>query len=173
MPSTILPVSSPPLAAAGDRAPASRLVRAGLLTGVSDGIFASVQSLVTGSTVTRLWQGVASTLLGPAALTGGTRSAAIGLLMHFGVAFGWSAVLLLLVERSPALRRVLDAPLGVVKVAAVYGPCIWLVMSLLVIPALVHRPPTITPRWWVQLVGHVVFVALPMAWAIRGRPAAR
>ena len=43
----------------------SRLVRAGLLTALTDGTFASVLSVFAyGSTVTRLWQGVASTLLG-------------------------------------------------------------------------------------------------------------
>ncbi len=52
----------------------SRLLRAGLLTGVTDGLFASV--LAVGffhSTVTRLFQGVAATLLGKAAFDGGTR----------------------------------------------------------------------------------------------------
>ena len=50
----------------------SRLVRAGLLTGVTDGLFATVQSLLTpGSTVIRLWQGVASTVLGKSAYDGG------------------------------------------------------------------------------------------------------
>jgi hypothetical protein len=38
----------------------------------------------------------------------------------------------------------------VVKVASVYGPFIWMVMSLAVIPLLLHRPPTINVRWWVQ-----------------------
>jgi hypothetical protein len=42
----------------------SRLVRAGLLTGVIDGLFSSVLSVVSyHSTVARLFQGVASTLL--------------------------------------------------------------------------------------------------------------
>ena len=77
---------------------ASRLVRAWLVTGVTDAIFSSV--LVTvfyHSTVTRLWQGVASVLLGKQALDGGTRTALIGLLMHFGVALGWTALFLFLV----------------------------------------------------------------------------
>jgi hypothetical protein len=54
----------------------SRLVRAGLVTGVIDAIFSSV--LVTvfyHSTVTRLWQGVALVLLGKEALNGGTTTA--------------------------------------------------------------------------------------------------
>lgn len=149
------------------RDPLSRLARAGLLTGFTDGLFSSVLSaFFYGSTVTRLWQGVASTLLGKEALDGGTRTALIGVLMHFGVAFGWSAVFLLLVLRWPWIRRVLASRHGVVKVAAVYGPFIWLVMSLAVIPLLLHRPPAINLRWWVQLIGHFPFVGLPIVASI-------
>jgi hypothetical protein len=146
-----------------------RLLRAGLLTAVTDGLFSSVlAAFFYGSTVTRLWQGVASVLLGAAAFEGGGKTAAIGVLMHVGVAFGWSAVFLLLVLSSSWLRDILAEPYGVVAVAAVYGPLIWLVMSLAVIPLLTHRPPTINIRWWVQLVGHVPFVALPIVALIGG-----
>lgn len=149
------------------RDPLARLVRAGLLTGVTDGLFAIVLSVAFyGSTVTRLFQGVASTLLGREAYDGGTPTALIGVLMHFGVAFGWSAVFLLLVLRSPRIRRVLTSRYGAVKIALVYGPFIWLVMSLVVIPLLLHRPPTINARWWIQLIGHIPFVGLPIAAAI-------
>ena len=145
--------------------PLSRLVRAALLTGVIDGLFSSILSVAFyNSTVARLFQGVASTLLGPDALTGGTRTALIGVLMHFGVAFGWSAVFLLLVMRWRPIRDALASPLGVFKVAAVYGPFIWLVMSLAVIPLLLHRPPTFNIRWWIQLIGHFPFVGLPIVW---------
>ena len=145
----------------------SRLIRAGLLTGITDGLFACVVALtVMQSTIERLWQGVASTLLGPAALEGGSRTALIGVLMHFGVAFGWSAVFLLLVERSSWIRSTIARPRGIAKVAAAYGPCIWLVMSLAVIPLLVHRPPAMSLRWWVQLIGHFPFVGLPIVWSI-------
>jgi hypothetical protein len=148
----------------------ARLLRAGLLTAVSDGLFSSVlAAFFYGSTVTRLWQGVASVLLGAAAFEGGSQTAAIGVLMHVGVAFGWSAVFLLLVLSSSWLRDILAEPYGVVAVAAVYGPLIWLVMSLAVIPLLTHRPPAINVRWWVQLVGHVPFVALPIVAMIGGR----
>jgi hypothetical protein len=48
-----------------------RVARAGILTGLSDGLFASVLSVLDfHSTVTRVWQGVASTLLGRSALDG-------------------------------------------------------------------------------------------------------
>jgi hypothetical protein len=145
---------------------ASRLVRAGLLTGIVDGLFASFLSgAVYRTGVTRLWQGVASVLLGPEAMTGGTRTALIGVLIHFGVAFTWSAVFLFLVMRWGRVREVLASPGGVLKVSAVYGPFIWLVMSLVVIPAFTGRAPAITSRWWVNFFGHIPFVAMPMVWA--------
>lgn len=145
----------------------SRLVQAGLLTAVIDGLFSSVLSAVFyHSTVARLFQGVSSTLLGPSAVGGGTRPALIGVLMHIGVAFGWSAVFLFLASRFEGIRRVLTSPWGVVRVAAVYGPCVWLVMSLLVIP-IFRGAPHITYRWWIQLIGHFPFVGLPIVSSIR------
>jgi hypothetical protein len=145
----------------------SRLAIAGVVTAVVDGLFSSVLSVAFyHSTVTRLFQGVASVLVGPAALDGGTRTAAIGVLMHVGVAFGWSAVFLLLVTRSARIRRVLASPQGPIKVASLYGPFVWIVMSLAVIPLFAHRPPTINIRWWVQLVGHAPFVGLPIVASI-------
>jgi hypothetical protein len=150
----------------------SRFVRAGLLTGVTDGLFSSaLAAFAYGSTVTRLWQGVASVLLGAAALDGGTRTAAIGLLMHFGVAFSWSAVFLLIVLSSSWIRSVLASPSGVIAIAAIYGPLIWVVMSLAIIPLFTHRPPTINSRWWVQLIGHAPFVGLPIVAIIARAPA--
>jgi hypothetical protein len=147
--------------------PFSRLARAGVTTGIVDGLFSSILSVAFyHSTVTRLFQGVASVLLGPDALAGGTRTAALGLLMHFGVAFLWSAVFLLLVTRSARIRRVLASPQGMIKVASLYGLFVWMVMSLAVIPLLAHRPPTINIRWWVQLVGHAPFVGLPIVASI-------
>jgi len=91
---------------------------------------------------------VASTLIGPAAFTGGARTVALGITMHVGVAFGWSAVFIFLVLRSARVQAILASPYGVLKVAAVYGPAIWLVMSLAVIPLLLHRPPALTFAGW-------------------------
>ncbi len=139
-------------------------MRAGLLTAVTDGLFSSVLSAVFyGSTVARLFQGVAATLLGPGAFDGGFPTAALGVLMHIGVAFGWSAVFLFLVKRSAWLRSLLSSRNGVLKAASLYGPMVWLVMSLVVIPALTHRPPALGVRWWIQLVGHFPFVGIPIA----------
>jgi hypothetical protein len=130
---------------------------------MTDGLFASALSVFAyHSTVARLWQGVAATLLGPSALQGGIRTALIGVVMHIGVALWWSTVFLTAYRAWPRLRRMVSTAGGVIGVAAVYGPMIWLVMSWVVIPQLTGRPPTITVRWWVQLLGHIPFVALPI-----------
>jgi hypothetical protein len=148
---------------ASNRELLARLVRAGLLTGVTDGLFSSILNVVAyRSTVSRLFQGVAAVLLGAEAFNGGMQTAAVGVFMHFCVAFTWSAVFLFLVLRWPWVRRLLASPYGVVKVASLYGPFIWMVMSLAVIPILVHRPTTIGMRWWIQFFGHFPFVGIPI-----------
>ena len=153
----------------------SRLLGAALLTGVVDGLFSSILSVVAyGSTVSRLFQGVASVLLGSEALTGGTTTVGLGVLMHFGVAFVWSGVFLFLVLRWQWVRAILSSRYGVAKTASLYGPFIWMVMSLVVIPTLTQRAPAITIRWWIQLIGHIPFVGLPIvASSLRATPQAK
>jgi len=96
----------------------SKLIRAGLLTGVTDGLF--------------------------------------------------SAVFLAILAFAPRVRRAIATPAGVAATAAWYGPAIWLVMSLAVIPLLLQRPPVINVRWWVQLIGHFPFVGFPIVAACAG-----
>jgi hypothetical protein len=120
-----------------------------------------------GSTFSRLWQGVAATVLGPAALTMGARGVAAGLTLHVMVALMWSAAFVLAVHRSRALRRALVRPAHAAAVAAIYGPLIWLVMSLVVIPLATGRLPAFGFRWWVQIVAHVPFVTVPLVFTAR------
>lgn len=150
------------------RPTASTSVRAGVLTGMSDGFFSGVLNVAFYSaSVARLFQSIASTVLGRAAIDGGAGPTAVGVVMHFGVALAWSAVFVLVVRRSAAVARTLVGPYGAVKVAVVFGPCVWLAMSVVVIPLLVHRAPAFNGRWFVQLIGHFPFVGLPIAWVTR------
>jgi hypothetical protein len=144
-------------------------VRAWLLLAVVDGLFSSTLNVFAyHSTVAQLWQRVASVLLGPSALQGGTRTVLIGLAMHLSVALTWSTLFLLLTMSWPWLRRVVASPGGILKVAAVYGPFVWCMMSLVIVPAITGRPRVINIRWWVQFFGHIPFVAVPIV-AIIGR----
>jgi hypothetical protein len=147
-----------------------RLARAGLLTGVVDGLFSSaLAQFAYGSSVMRLWQGVAATAFGPGAFGGGTPQAVAGLVAHFGVAFAWSTVFLVVYDNWRALQRIAASPFGVMKIAAVYGPLIWMVMSFVVIPMRTGRPPVINERWWIQFFGHAIFVGLPIVAMIARR----
>ncbi|MEO8335515.1 MAG: hypothetical protein ABI664_11115 [bacterium] len=147
---------------------ASRLIRAGLFTGVSDAVWAMVLQVFIyhRGSAGSVWRGVASVLIGKGAITGGAPATVLGLVMHFGVAFAWSAIFLLLVTRSPWLRAILDSPYGVLKVAAVYGPFIWAFMSFIFIPMFTHHLPTVTINWWIQAAGHMLFVGLPLVASI-------
>ena len=139
------------------------LVSAWLATAVSDGLFSSVLAqFFYGSTAVRLWQGVAATLLGPAALEGGMRTVFIGIAMHFGVALTWTSIFYAAYLASIRLRSIVASPFGPFKIAVFYGPMIWMVMSFIVIPTLTGKPTVITYKWWIQFFGHMVFVALPM-----------
>jgi len=140
------------------------LLQAGILTGIVDGLWAVVLSRFYGRTVEQLWQGVASTVFGPRMFESGADGVALGLAMHFCVAFAWSGVLLLLLKSSERLRHA-----NPLLVGAVFGPLIWTVMSMAVIPLLIRQAPVVTSSWWVQLAGHAVFVGQPMAWSLLRR----
>lgn len=146
-----------------------RLVRAWLLTAVIDGLFASVSSYIYGSNPARVFRGVAATVLGPGAFQGGTPALTLGLAMHAGVALGWSVVFLVMYRSSAALRRAVSTWPGIIAVAAVFGPLVWIVMSMAVIPLLTQAPPRFSQRWWIQLAGHVPFVGLPLVASIAQR----
>ena len=139
-----------------------------LVTAAWDFLCATALSvLVYHTTAARLWQGVASTVLGPAALDGGARAVATGLALHLAVAFIWSALFVAAVLAWRALRRAIATPAGALGVAVIYGPLIWLVMSLLIIPLATGRPPRFGLRWWVQIVAHVPFVTIPLVFMTR------
>jgi hypothetical protein len=123
--------------------------------------------LAYGSTFSRFWQGVASVPLGARAFGMGSRGVAAGLVLHVFVALIWSSGFVLVLSRSAALRRTVARFGGAVGVAVVYGPLIWFVMSLAVIPAATGRLPAFGFRWWVQVFAHVPFVTLPLVFTAR------
>ena len=120
-----------------------------------------------GSTAAALWRGVASTLLGPSALSGGAAAVAVGVALHMAVALTWAALFIAAARVWPALLRAIRTPGGAVAVAAAYGPAIWLAMSLVVIPLATGRAPRFNTRWWIQVAAHVPFVSLPLVFTAR------
>ena len=130
---------------------------------VIDGLFAIVVYVVFGTaTITRLFQSIASALIGPSAFRGGTTTFALGIALHVTVALAWSIIFLLLLRGTRFVPRMLDSRLGALKVAAWYGPLIYVVMSLALIPAFTQRVPPVNAMWMLVLLGHIPFVALPI-----------
>ena len=139
-----------------------------LVTAAWDFLCASALAVFAyGSTLSRFWQGVATTVLGASALEMGAQGVAAGLVLHLAVALTWSAAFVLAVAGSAALRRALNQPVGALIVATIYGPLIWLVMSLAVIPLATGRLPELGFRWWVQIIAHVPFVTIPLVFTAR------
>jgi len=139
-----------------------------LVTAVWDFLCATALSVFAyHSTFAQLWQGVASTVLGPAAIGGGAKTVAVGIALHLAVAFTWSALFVAIARVSPTILRMIATPSGALAVAVAYGPIIWLVMSLVVIPLATGRPPRFGFRWWVQIFAHIPFVTIPLVFTAR------
>jgi len=139
-----------------------------LVTAVWDAACASALSVFAyHSTVPGLWQGVAATVLGQRAFEPAAHGVAVGLALHLAVALVWSALFVAVLVRSGAVQGVIRRPGGALAVACVYGPAIWLVMSVIVIPFATGQPPRFGFRWWVQVVAHVPFVTIPLVFTAR------
>ena len=104
----------------------ARLWRIWIVIAVVDFVFATCLSVFAyGSTFTRLWQGVASTVFGPSMVDGGPTATALGVVVHAGVALLWSTVFLVLTDRVGVIRKLLHSLGGIIAAAIVYGPAVW------------------------------------------------
>jgi hypothetical protein len=149
----------------GARHPLGLVLGAGLLVAILDGILASMIYVVVLQVITvpQLFQSIAHAVLGKAAFEGGMSTAAVGLAMHYGVALTWSLVYWLAWRRWPTLRR-FRARYGAVAMALLYGPMVWVIMDLVVMPFTRNRVNSpLAGMFWVMLAGHVLSVGLPIA----------
>jgi hypothetical protein len=157
-----------------DRADLARVLTAGVVVGVLDGLFAVGLSAAVSGTFApaRVFQGIARALLGPTALDGGLATAALGLVLHLAIACAWAGAFLVALRHSAPLRRAVARPAGAVAVGMAYGALVWVVMRLVVIP--LSRAPAgpVVPRTFlILLVGHLFVVGLPIALVVRPRAA--
>ena len=136
----------------------------GLIAGALDITGACVVSWLRASVLpVRVLQSVASGLLGPAAYTGGTKTAVLGLALHFLIATIWTIVFYL---ASRKLRFLLQQP---VVWGLVYGVVVYAFMNFVVLPMSQfpqRTPPTLTGR----LIGLLIImfcIGLPIALIVR------
>jgi hypothetical protein len=130
---------------------------------VLDGLDAVVAfRMVLGLDAKTIYQFVASGMLGPSAFTGGTATALVGVAVHCLVAFSSAALFVLASARFP---RLLERP---VFYGALYGVAVYAFMNYVVIPlSLIPPAPFSLALFLNGVIGHAVFVGLPIALAAR------
>jgi hypothetical protein len=139
----------------------------GLTVGALDGLAAVLLGAARDVPAVRVFQGIASGLLGRTAFEGGLATAALGLTIHFGIATTVVATYVAASRRLPALAR---QPW---RYGPPYGIAVWAVMNLLVLPAAgMKRPAFELTRIGLGWLIHVFCVGVPAAWwAGRAGPA--
>jgi hypothetical protein len=107
----------------------------------------------------RILQSVASGLLGRPAFTGGLRTAAIGLAIHFCIATFWATLFIVIARSVPALRR------HAIASGIAYGLIVYAIMNYLVVPQThAHPLPTQASIPVLNGVCAIVFcIGLPIA----------
>ncbi len=111
---------------------------------------------------TKIFQSVASGLLGPKAFQGGAKTAALGLFLHFLIAFIWAVIYYV------ASRQIAFLTQKPVIAGLLYGEFVWLMMTWVVLPlSAIHRwPPRFDPASVITgPILHTVLVGLPIALA--------
>ncbi len=146
---------------AADRArwtPAHAVLLGGLTVAVLDGLDALVFFGLRGVSPARLFQGIASGLLGRSAFEGGMATAFLGVLIHFFIAFAVVITYHFAARRIPRLTRrpLIYGPL--------YGLLVYGVMNFIIIPlsAIGARSPS-TAVLLNGLLIHALGVGLPAA----------
>lgn len=136
---------------------------AGLLAGVLDLTAALVTNAFRGMAPVRLLQLIASGLLGADSYNGGLTTAALGVLLHFVIAFAAAAVYYAASRRLGMLvrRPFITGPL--------YGVAVYLFMNLVTLPlsAFPHKITFRTDLLVTGLVVHMLCVGLPIALVVR------
>lgn len=141
----------------------SAIFGAGLSAGILDITAAFVTWFVLRRiSPVRILQGIASGLLGRAAFKGGLGTAALGLVLHFVIAFG-AAVVYYVANRQIDFLREQTVLGGVLYGVAVYVFMYWIVMPL----SAFQRGPFSLPLTILAIVTHMVCVGLPIALAVR------
>jgi hypothetical protein len=111
----------------------------------------------------RIFQSVASGLLGPKAFQGVAKTAALGLALHFFIAFSWAAIYYV------ASRQIAFLTERPVIAGLLYGEFVWVMMNCVVVPlSAIHRwpPRTDTASMITGPILHTVLVGLPIALAV-------
>ncbi len=121
--------------------PLSAILIGGAIAGALDITYAIGFSAMRGVAPSRILQSVASGLLGAPAFEGGVATAALGLVLHFCIAFLWAAIFYL---ASRAITFLTRHP---VVSGLFYGVLIYAAMNLVVLPLSAFRAKSRSRSW--------------------------
>lgn len=101
---------------------------------------------------------VASALFGPAAITGGTDIVIYGLLMHYAIAYFFTALFFFLYPRLGGASQ------NNIVLGVMYGLFIWLLMNLVAVPLtkIPHRHMHV-PQTIINIVILMVMIGVPLS----------
>lgn len=135
----------------------------GAIAGALDITFAISFAAFKGVSPVRLLQSVASGLLGASAYSGGVPVAALGLALHFAMAFAYAGAF---VVASHRLRWLAERP---ISSGMAYGFAVFWLMHLVVLPlSAFPHPVSFGPLSTVlDLLSHMLLFGVPMALAAK------
>ena len=135
----------------------------GLIAGTMDIAAANVTYKIRNNILpARILQSVASGLLGKDAYTGGLATAALGLFLHFLIAFIWTTVFYLASRKIPWLIQ------HAVIAGILYGMFVQQFMQQVVLPlSAFHKAPFNLTALIIGLITHIVCVGLPIALSVK------
>lgn len=137
--------------------PVRTILFAGAVAGTLDITAACIQWALRGVMPALVFKGIASGLLGKAAFRGGAPIAALGLALHFFIAFSAATVFYLASRKLSFLTRQ-PAVAGVL-----YGICVYFFMYFLVIP-LSRTSTRYTPSLiLIAILIHIFCIGLPIS----------
>ena len=142
--------------------PFHTIVLGGLAIGLLDAVAAMANAGINGVMPNRVWQYVASSVLGSDSFSGGAITVGLGLLFHFCVAFGVATGFYFLVRSFPALL------VYTISSGLLYGVGVYFAMSCGIVPLTAARQPGFS--WYGLISGliiHALFVGLPVAFVTR------
>ncbi|HVR91132.1 MAG TPA: hypothetical protein VHG29_08590 [Novosphingobium sp.] len=144
----------------------SAIVKATLVAGTLDILFAIVMTLKSGGDILAMLRGVAAGPFGDATQDWGVAGSIAGLLVHFAMMAIMAAALAVL------LRQPRVASMNWIVVGILYGLATYLVMYGIVLPLRFgsHFPQTDPARIASALFAHVGLVGLLMTWIFRRTP---
>jgi hypothetical protein len=132
----------------------------GLVAGTLDIAYACVfWGLKAGTSPQRIFQSVATGLLGPDSFKGGIATAALGLFFHYFIAISMSVAYYLVARHWAALR---EKP---VSYGAAYGVVLYGVMNYIVVPLSAARGGGSGGALWIALsiLVHMFLIGVPIA----------